>query len=127
LSRRLIQPQPAASAALTISASGRLMAIGDQKQWRIGKLHRAAIHCALAGILCQRPPLVHATGLWKFCADGECCGDSSMRCRSILKIVLAGALAASSLSLSPALAAKAKKISGACAQPNGRCVSDWIS
>jgi hypothetical protein len=48
-----------------------------------------------------------------------------MRRNSILKFILAAALAAGSLS--PALAAKGKaktKMTGACAQPNGRCVSD---
>jgi hypothetical protein len=41
----------------------------------------------------------------------------------IMTIMLAGALALASLS--PALAAKhGKKMSGACAQPNGRCISD---
>jgi hypothetical protein len=49
---------------------------------------------------------------------------------SIVKIILAVALAAASLS--PALAAKSKakaslsgaNLTGACAKPNGRCVSD---
>jgi hypothetical protein len=55
-----------------------------------------------------------------------------MRSNSIFTIALASALAVASLS--PALAAKAKggdksgskagKIAGACAQPNGRCISD---
>ena len=48
-----------------------------------------------------------------------------MRCNSILKIILAAALAATSLS--PALAARGKakvKMTGACAQSSGRCVSD---
>jgi hypothetical protein len=48
-----------------------------------------------------------------------------MRGSSILKVTLAGALAAASLS--PALAAKTKarlEMTGACAQANGRCVSD---
>jgi hypothetical protein len=44
---------------------------------------------------------------------------------SIVKIIVAGALAVASLS--PALAAKTHarlQMSGACAQPNGRCISD---
>jgi hypothetical protein len=45
-----------------------------------------------------------------------------MRSNLVLKIALIGALAAASMS--PALAAKGKKMTGACAQPNGRCVSD---
>lgn len=46
-----------------------------------------------------------------------------MNSRSIVTIVLAGALGLASFS--PALAAKhVKKASGACAQPSGRCVSD---
>jgi hypothetical protein len=46
-----------------------------------------------------------------------------MRHKSMVTIVLAGALAVASLA--PALAAKqAKKMTGACAQPTGRCVSD---
>jgi hypothetical protein len=40
----------------------------------------------------------------------------------IMTIVLAGALAAASLS--PALAAKHTKVTGACAQSIGRCISD---
>jgi hypothetical protein len=49
-----------------------------------------------------------------------------MRLHSIAKTVLFGAVigALALASLSPALAAKAKKMTGACAQPNGRCVSD---
>ena len=49
-----------------------------------------------------------------------------MRLHLISKIVLfsgvVGALALASLS--PAPAAQTKKMTGACAQPNGRCVSD---
>jgi hypothetical protein len=46
-----------------------------------------------------------------------------MRTNSIPKIVLAGALTAAAFS--PALAAKEKKkMTGACAQANGRCVSN---
>jgi hypothetical protein len=52
-------------------------------------------------------------------------GDTFMRRKPIVKIILAVALAAASLS--PALAAKSKakaNLTGACAQPNGRCISD---
>jgi hypothetical protein len=45
-----------------------------------------------------------------------------MRIRWILKIMLVGVLTAASWS--PALAAKEKKTTGACAQSTGRCVSD---
>jgi hypothetical protein len=46
-----------------------------------------------------------------------------MRIRPIVTLVLAGALGAATLS--PALAAKHQpKVSGACAQSVGRCVSD---
>jgi hypothetical protein len=50
-----------------------------------------------------------------------------MRRRSIVKVILAVALATASLS--PALAAKSNakakaSLTGACAQPNGRCISD---
>jgi hypothetical protein len=50
-----------------------------------------------------------------------------MRRRSIVKVILAVALATASLS--PALAAKSNgktkaNLTGACAQPNGRCISD---
>jgi hypothetical protein len=49
-----------------------------------------------------------------------------VRTQLTLKIMLAGALAVASLS--PALAAKhVKKMTGACAQPTGRCVSDCDS
>jgi hypothetical protein len=49
-----------------------------------------------------------------------------MRIRSIITIVAAGALigALDLAALSPALAAKHLKASGACAQSAGRCVSD---
>jgi hypothetical protein len=51
-----------------------------------------------------------------------------MRLKSIVTFVLAGALAGAvvgALGLgSPALAAKSKKMTGACAQSAGRCVSD---
>jgi len=48
-----------------------------------------------------------------------------MRSKSVMTVVLAGALAAAALS--PALAAKhakATKMTGACANQAGRCVSD---
>ena len=45
-----------------------------------------------------------------------------MRIRPIAVIVLAGLLGAAALS--PALAAKHPKATGACAQPTNRCVSD---
>lgn len=50
-----------------------------------------------------------------------------MRRKSIVKVILAVALATPTLS--PALAAKSKtkakaNLTGACAQPNGRCISD---
>jgi hypothetical protein len=45
-----------------------------------------------------------------------------MRQKLIVKIALAAALAAASFS--PALAAKHPKLTGACAQPTGRCISD---
>jgi hypothetical protein len=52
--------------------------------------------------------------------------ETPMAAKSLLTALLAGALIAASLSAlsSPALAAKAKSATGACAQPNGRCVSD---
>jgi hypothetical protein len=43
---------------------------------------------------------------------------------SSLAIFLGGAIALASLSLSPALAAKSKNLTGACAQSGSRCVSD---
>jgi hypothetical protein len=53
-------------------------------------------------------------------------GADFMRTTSIVTVVLAGAIGLASLS--PALAAKQKKMTGkmtgACAQPAGRCVSD---
>jgi hypothetical protein len=48
-----------------------------------------------------------------------------MRRKSIVKVILAVALAPAMLS--PALAAKSKakaNLTGACAQPDGRCISD---
>ncbi len=45
-----------------------------------------------------------------------------MLTKSIMTVALAGALGAATLS--PALAAKHKKMTGACAQSTGRCVSD---
>ena len=45
-----------------------------------------------------------------------------MSAKSIMTIALAGALGLASFS--PALAAKHKKMAGACAQPIGRCISD---
>lgn len=45
-----------------------------------------------------------------------------MRSKSIITLVLAGLLAVASLA--PALAAKRAKVSGACAQAAGRCISD---
>jgi hypothetical protein len=56
-----------------------------------------------------------------------------MRAHSITKFLLAGALTATALSLSPALAAPrhhrsaSRPPTGACAQPGGRCVSDCDS
>ena len=49
-----------------------------------------------------------------------------MPTRSIARIALAGALvlALGLASLSPALAAKHKKLTGACAQSSGRCIAD---
>lgn len=48
-----------------------------------------------------------------------------MRRNSILKIILAAALAATALVPAQAARGKAKvKMTGACAQTNGRCVSD---
>jgi hypothetical protein len=52
-----------------------------------------------------------------------------MRRKSIVKVMLAVVLATASLSPAPALAAKSKakpkaNLTGACAQPNGRCISD---
>jgi len=45
-----------------------------------------------------------------------------MLTRSIAAIALAGALGV--VSLTPALAAKYKKMTGACAQSSGRCIAD---
>ena len=49
-----------------------------------------------------------------------------MLTRSIAAIALVGALvlALGLVSLSPALAAKHKKMTGACAQSSGRCIAD---
>ncbi len=51
-----------------------------------------------------------------------------MQTRSIATVLLAGALALASSALSPAFAATKhaakKKMSGACGQPSGRCISD---
>jgi hypothetical protein len=49
-------------------------------------------------------------------------GGCFVRNGSSLAILLGGAIALTSLS--PALAAKGKKSTGACAQSSGRCVSD---
>jgi hypothetical protein len=49
-------------------------------------------------------------------------GGGSVRKKSIIKIALAGVLAVATFS--PALAAKHKNMTGSCAQPTGRCISD---
>jgi hypothetical protein len=48
--------------------------------------------------------------------------ELSMRAKSIVRVILSGALAAGMLT--PAMAAKHVAKTGACAQPGGRCVSD---